>query len=141
MAAGLPEMMALVRVKHAISVLMLVGVASTIAGCGGDEETAAQAPAGSNPPPGSSGNGSALLVWYPPTQNIDGSALTNLAGYKVYWGTSVGNYTNSVTLTNPGLSSYMVERLPPATWYFAVTAVTSTGVESGYSNIGSKVVL
>src|SRR5262249_43353816 len=42
--------------------------------------------------------GSATLTWTPPTQNTDGSALNNLAGYKVYWGTSQGTYTNSVTV-------------------------------------------
>lgn len=85
--------------------------------------------------------GSAMLSWTPPTQNTDGSALTNLAGYKVYWGTSQGNYTNSVTLNNPGLTSYVVDQLTPATWHFAMTAVNSTGAESAYSNLASKQVL
>ena len=34
--------------------------------------------------------GSATLSWTPPTTNTDGSSLTNLAGYKVYWGPSQG---------------------------------------------------
>jgi hypothetical protein len=85
--------------------------------------------------------GSAMLTWNPPTQNTDGSALTNLAGYKVYWGTSQSNYTNSVTISNPGLSSYVVDQLTPATWYFALTAVNSSGAESSFSNIASKQVL
>jgi hypothetical protein len=84
--------------------------------------------------------GSALLSWTPPTQNTDGSALTNLSGYRVYWGTSQGNYTNSTTIGN-GLSSYVVDQLTPATWYFALTAVNSTGAESAYSNIATKQVL
>jgi hypothetical protein len=85
--------------------------------------------------------GSATLSWNPPTQNTDGTALTNLAGYRVYWGTSQGNYTNSTTISNPGLSSYVVEQLTPATWYFALTAVNSAGAESSYSNVASKQVL
>ena len=85
--------------------------------------------------------GSAMLSWTPPTQNTDGTALTNLAGYRVYWGTSQGNYTNSTTISNPGLSSYVVEQLTPATWYFALTAVNSAGAESSYSNVASKQVL
>ncbi len=36
--------------------------------------------------------GTATLSWTPPTQNTDGSPLTDLAGYRVYWGTSSGNY-------------------------------------------------
>lgn len=85
--------------------------------------------------------GSAMLTWNPPTQNTDGSALTDLAGYRVYWGTSQGSYTNSVTISNPGLSSYVVDQLTPSTWYFAVTAVNAAGAESSYSNMATKQVL
>ena len=85
--------------------------------------------------------GSAMLSWTPPTQNTNGTPLTNLSGYRLYWGTSQSNLTNSVTLTNPGLSSYVVDQLTPATWYFALTAVNSAGSESAYSNVASKQVL
>jgi Putative Ig domain len=84
--------------------------------------------------------GSATLNWSPPTQNTDGSPLSNLAGYKVYWGTQQGNYTNSATIANPGIATYVVDQLTPARWYFAVTAYSSGGVESGYSNVASKTV-
>ena len=84
--------------------------------------------------------GSALLSWNPPTQNADGSALTDLAGYRVYWGLTQNNLASSVTLGNPGLTSYVIDQLTPATWYFATTALNSQGVESGLSNIASKVV-
>jgi hypothetical protein len=85
--------------------------------------------------------GSVTLSWNPPTQNTDGTPLSNLAGYRVYWGTSQGNYTNSVTINNPGLSSYVVEQLTPATWFFTLTAVNSVGAESAYSNVATKQVL
>ena len=83
-------------------------------------------------------NGSATLTWTPPTTNTDGSALTNLAGYRVRWGPAPGNYTNSVTLTNPGLATYVVTNLVSGTHYFVVTAVNSSGVESQLSNVASK---
>ena len=82
--------------------------------------------------------GSVTLSWTPPTQNTDSSPLTNLAGYKVYWSTTPGSFANSTIVNNPGLSSYVVEQLTPATWYFVVTAVNSQGIESGYSNAASK---
>jgi hypothetical protein len=84
--------------------------------------------------------GSATLTWLPPTQNVDGSPLTNLAGYKVYWGTSPGSYPNSVTLNNPGLLTYVVDYLVSGTYYFVVTAFNSTGAESGQSNSASKTI-
>jgi hypothetical protein len=81
------------------------------------------------------------LTWTPPTQNTDGSPLNNLAGYRVYWGTSQGNYANSATITNPGIATYVVSQLTPAQWFFVVTAYSSTGVESTFSNVTSKQVL
>jgi hypothetical protein len=83
-------------------------------------------------------SGSATLTWQPPTTNTDGSQLANLAGYKIYWGKTQGNFTNSVTLTNPGLTSYVVAQLTAGTWYFAATAVNAQGIESVYSNVASK---
>ncbi len=85
--------------------------------------------------------GSAMLTWNPPTQNTDGTPLTNLKGYKVYWGTSQTTLTNSVTVDNPGLSSYVVDQLTPATWHFAVSAVNTANIESAPSNLTSKQVL
>jgi hypothetical protein len=82
--------------------------------------------------------GSAALTWNPPTDNADGTPLSNLAGYRVYWGTAEGSYAHSVTLDNPGLSSYVVDQLAPATWYFMLTAINAAGVESDYSNAASK---
>jgi hypothetical protein len=84
--------------------------------------------------------GSATLSWLPPTTNSDGTPLTDLAGYKVYWGTQQGTYTNSVTLNNPGLTSYVVDNLVAGTYFFVATAVSSTGAESTFSNVASKTI-
>ncbi|HSG63952.1 MAG TPA: putative Ig domain-containing protein [Gammaproteobacteria bacterium] len=84
--------------------------------------------------------GAATLSWQPPTERADGSPLTDLAGYKVYWSTSPDDFLNSVTISNPGLTSHMIEQLTPATWYFAATAFDSAGFESRLSNIASKVI-
>jgi len=85
-------------------------------------------------------NGSATLSWLPPTTNTDGSPLTNLAGYKIYWGTAPGNYSSSATVMNAGLTAYVVTNLTPNTYYFAVKAVNSTGTESVFSNPASKTI-
>jgi hypothetical protein len=79
------------------------------------------------------GVGTAPVSWTPPTENTDGSALTDLAGYKVYFGTSPGGYGETITVNNPGLSSYLVGNLPVSDWYFVVTAFNSSGIESAYS--------
>jgi hypothetical protein len=75
-------------------------------------------------------NGVATLDWQPPTENNDGTILTNLAGYTVYYGTSPSNLSQSVKISNPGVASYTVTGLTSGTWYFAVTAYSADGVES-----------
>ena len=82
--------------------------------------------------------GSVTLSWTPPTQNGDGSALTDLIAYKFYYGTESGQYTSSVRVDDPGIASYVVSNLVPDTYYFVATAVNSQGVESRYSNEAVK---
>jgi Putative Ig domain len=84
--------------------------------------------------------GAATLSWMPPTQNTDGSVLTNLSGYRIYYGTSPSALNQTITLNNPGLTTYIVQNLSPATYYFAVKALASTGVESSLSTTASKTI-
>jgi hypothetical protein len=84
--------------------------------------------------------GSATLSWQPPTQRTDGSPLVDLAGYRILYGTSSSNLSNRVTLTNPGLTSYVIENLAQGTWYFAMTAFDASGAESDQSGVGSKTI-
>ena len=81
---------------------------------------------------------SASISWSAPTQNTDGSSLTNLAGYRIYYGTSSGSLTQSIQIANPSVSTYVIDGLTPTTYYFAVRAYTSTGAESTNSNVASK---
>src|SRR5262249_32768130 len=81
----------------------------------------------------------AALSWTAPTQNTDGSALTNLAGYKVYWGPSSRNYTQNASVNGASATSFTAS-LTPGTWFFATTAFDSTGAESAKSNEVSKTV-
>ena len=84
--------------------------------------------------------GSATLSWTAPTQNEDGSALTNLAGYKIYYGRSSGSYSNEVRIDNPGITSFVVDNLSPDTYFFAATAFNSAGAESRFSGEAIKTV-
>ena len=84
--------------------------------------------------------GSATLSWQAPTENVDGSPLTNLAGYRVAYGRSASSLTTVVELANPGLTTHTVSDLSSGTWYFAVRAYTTSGVESALSNVASKTI-
>jgi hypothetical protein len=80
------------------------------------------------------------IAWTPPTENTNGSALTNLAGYHLYYGTSQSNLNQVVDITNPGLANYVLSSLSSGTWYFALTSVNTQGVESVRSAVISTVV-
>lgn len=74
-----------------------------------------------------------VLRWQPPTQNVDGTPLTDLAGYNVYWGTESRSYGAPHTIGDPSITEWEVD-LPPGRYYFALTAFDREGSESGYSN-------
>ncbi len=84
--------------------------------------------------------GSMSLTWTAPTQNSDGTALTDLAGFNLYHGTTAGNYTHKIRIDNPSISTYLVENLLPDTYYVVATSFNSSGVESDYSNMAVKTV-
>lgn len=80
------------------------------------------------------------LIWQPPTQNSDGSPLADLAGYNIYVGTASNTYDRKIQLDNPGLTAFVVENLDAGTYYFAATAINSTGIESRFSGEVAKTV-
>lgn len=86
------------------------------------------------------GTGAASLTWTAPTRNTDGSSLTNLAGYRISYGTNQDELVQTVQIENPGTTAYTVDRLAPGTYFFAVRAYTSSGTESANSNVESKVI-
>lgn len=86
------------------------------------------------------GTGTATLSWLPPTENADGTALMDLAGYQIRYGRSSDDLSRVIELTNPALSAYVIESLSAGTWYFAVAAVNTSGVASDLSNLASKTI-
>lgn len=66
--------------------------------------------------------------------------LTDLAGYKIYYGTTPGDYTQQIRIDNPSISTYLIENLLPETYYIVATAFNTAGVESSYSGMATKTV-
>jgi hypothetical protein len=85
--------------------------------------------------------GSAAVSWPAPTLNTNGTALTNLAGYRIYYGQSAASMTQVVQLVGAGVLSYVVTDLLPGTWFFSVEAYSSTGASSNPSAVVSKTIL
>lgn len=85
--------------------------------------------------------GEATITCTKPTKNTDGTTLTDLGGLRYLWGPSFeelnsGTYVDGATLP----CEYKVTGLTSGTWYFAVIAYKTNGMESALSNVVSKVV-
>lgn len=104
-----------------------------------DTGGATLSPPAADGPAVASAKGAVTLNWTPPTMYDDGTPL-KLTGYRIYWGNSADYFPHSVTLTNPGLTRYVVEQLPPATYYFVATALSDDD-ESPFSNVFAMQVL
>jgi hypothetical protein len=97
---------------------------------------------------GSAGSGLAMLTvqvvdktlrWQAPTENVDGSDLTDLAGFVIYWGRDSRNYTGQHTINSPTATQWEAD-IPPGTYFFAMTAFDSENNESAYSNEVYKII-
>jgi hypothetical protein len=124
---------------------LLLLAAAVVAGCGGGSSStdATAAATSSSPPPTTTPSpsaGSATLSWTAPTTDTNGQALTNLAGYRIYYGTSAGNLSQAIVLNSTGTQTYVIENLAPGTWYFAIAAFSSAGTVSALSDIVSKTI-
>ena len=86
-----------------------------------------------------SATGSVTLRWIPPTENEDGTPLTDLSAYRIYWGRLGESFGPPVTINNPSVTRYVVENLTPGTYEVVATAVNSAGMESRFSNMITKI--
>jgi len=73
------------------------------------------------------------LSWDTPVTNDDGTTLTDLYGYRIYYGNLGNNYDQVIDVGN--VSTYTLENLSDGqTYYFVVTAFDLSGNESFASN-------
>jgi hypothetical protein len=84
--------------------------------------------------------GSASLSWTIPTLNTNGTPATDLAGYHIYYGTSPDALKTVIDVPGAKTTEYEISNLSSGTYYFAVSAYNSMGVDSADSNEGSKTI-
>jgi VCBS repeat-containing protein len=82
------------------------------------------------------------LSWVAPSQREDGTALSlsEISGYKVYYGTTQGQYPNSTTINDSTATGHTFTNFPAGAYYFVVTTIDVDGLESGYSPVVKKVI-
>ena len=82
----------------------------------------------------------ATVSWEAPTTNTNGTPLTDLVGYRIYFGSSPEELGHIVQINTIGLQTYVIDGLIPGTWYFAVRAVAADGTESALSDVAAKTI-
>jgi hypothetical protein len=80
------------------------------------------------------------LSWTAPTNNTDGTAITDLAGYHIYYGTSASELTKTIEVIGGASTTHVVAGLPAGTYYFSVMAYNAAGLRSGQSNVTSHTI-
>jgi hypothetical protein len=88
-------------------------------------------------PPAGGFSGTATLEWSRPSSNEDGSALTDLAGFKVYYGREAYTLEQVVDVRGATVSKAEIQGLGHGTWYFAIASYNTEGVESARSGVVS----
>jgi hypothetical protein len=84
--------------------------------------------------------GTLRVEWTAPTLNTDGSTLADLAGFRVYYGTSAGAMTQSLNVPGAAVRTATLTSLATGTYYVSVTAYSTGGTESVLSNPASGTV-
>lgn len=76
------------------------------------------------------------LTWAAPSERGDGTALalSEIAGYRIYYGTSQGSYPLSVDILDKAADQAELNNLESGTYYVVVTTIDSDGRESTYSD-------
>jgi hypothetical protein len=120
-------------IKHVLISAAIIGL---LIGCGGGAGGGSSSDGfnvGSSSD-GSNGAKNVTVSWTPPIANTDESVLEDLAGYRIYYGSTTSrDYSGPIEIDNPGLSSFVIEGLGEATWCFVMTAINDQGIESSYS--------
>ncbi len=123
------------KVSIFFGVLLFVMMAVGCGGGGGEKNA-------NNPPANS-----AALSWKPPSTRVNGSPLTDLAGFRIYYGKSPDDFNSPEKLVSFQVTKeeackpacrYTVKDLAAGRYYFAVTAYDKDGNESPFSNIQDK---
>jgi len=78
---------------------------------------------------------SVTLSWTPPSTNSNGTPVSELAGYRIYYGTSAAALSTVITVNGADDTTEVIKNLTSGTWYFAVTSFNSDKIESALSAV------
>jgi len=84
---------------------------------------------------GPTGVGQIALSWLAPSEREDGTpiSMAEIAGYRVYYGTSQGEYTGKIDVADSNSMQATLSSLAAGVYYIAVTVIDMNGLESAFS--------
>jgi len=118
----------------------LIGAGVLLAGCPGVQTMSSTSPNGIGGGATTTTAGMATLSWAAPALNTNGTIANDLSGYNIHYGTNATTLSLTVAVSGARTTSYTITGLAPGTYYFAVNAYNSLGVEGLASNTVSKTI-
>ena len=112
-------------------VVSLIATCLVVAACGGGGGGGAPG-TGTNSPPPVSNSPSLTVSWQAPQENVDGSPISGISEYRIYYGETSGQYPNTEEVAGSA-TSHTID-LPVGEYFLVMTAIDIEGDESGYSN-------
>ena len=75
------------------------------------------------------------LTWIAPSEREDGTVLilSEIAGFRVHYGTSSGNYSDTIEINDHTTTQAVLDSIPSGTYYVVVTTLDTDGRESIFS--------
>ena len=80
------------------------------------------------------------ISWIAPVEREDGTAISmaEIAGYRVYYGTTQGSYPNKVDVPGGNTMQVTLSGLVAGTYYIVVTTMDRDGRESAFSQVATR---
>jgi hypothetical protein len=115
---------------------------TTTAGTGTQISGGTTTSSGSGSQSTANATGSLALSWVAPVARADGTplSLADIDGFRIYYGSTAGNYSHSVNITDATTQQVVLKNLASGTWYIVMTTYDVDGRESGYSVAVKKTV-
>jgi hypothetical protein len=114
------------RLRHLLVCVLLLSLVACSGGDGGL--------------PGSTGS-TGSISWVAPSEREDATvlSLSDIAGYRIYYGVETGNYQERVVINDPSATQATIAGIPSGTFFAVITTVDTDGRESSWSTPELKV--
>ena len=110
------------RLKCLLTLALILSLVACSGGDGGTGNT-------------SGSNAVLKLAWVAPSERADNTvlSLSEIKGYRIYYGTEKGNYQNQFEVNDSSAQQAQIAGVPAGDYYLVMTTIDVDGRESAYS--------